>query len=111
MSFDLKKLGALASKNKYVLLVLVLGIVLLLLPAAEQSAVSAPAEAVSEEEHIAAFLSLMEGVGDAEVLLGEDGAVVLCSGAEKAEVRLGVTNAVSAYTGLGSDKIRVIKMK
>ncbi|MGI6013392.1 MAG: hypothetical protein ACOX7K_03795 [Oscillospiraceae bacterium] len=37
------------------------------------------------------------------------GAVVICSGANKAEVALAVTRAVQAYTGLGSDKITVIK--
>lgn len=39
------------------------------------------------------------------------GAVVVCDGADSASVRLRVTQAVSALTGLGSDKISVIKMK
>ena len=39
------------------------------------------------------------------------GAVVVCDGAERAAVRLRVIQAVSALTGLGSDKISVIKMK
>ena len=39
------------------------------------------------------------------------GAVVVCSGADNAGVRLAVTQAVSAVTGLGSDKITVVKMK
>jgi stage III sporulation protein AG len=39
------------------------------------------------------------------------GAVVVCGGADKAEVKLAVVQAVSAYTGLGSDKITVLKMK
>lgn len=39
------------------------------------------------------------------------GAVVVCQGADRASVKLAVTAAVSAYTGLGSDKITVIKMK
>ena len=38
-------------------------------------------------------------------------AVVVCAGAQRADVRLAVTNAVAAYTGLGSDRIRVEKMK
>ena len=37
------------------------------------------------------------------------GAVVVCEGADRAEVRLAVTQAVSALTGLGSDRIVVIK--
>lgn len=39
------------------------------------------------------------------------GAVVVCDGADSAAVQLRVIQAVSALTGLGSDKISVIKMK
>lgn len=39
------------------------------------------------------------------------GAVVVCQGAQSAAVRLQIVEAVSSLTGLGSDKITVIKMK
>lgn len=39
------------------------------------------------------------------------GAVVICDGAERASVRLAVIQAVSSLTGLGSNKIAVVKMK
>lgn len=39
------------------------------------------------------------------------GAVVLCQGAENDCVRYDITNAVCRLTGLGSDKIAVLKMK
>ena len=39
------------------------------------------------------------------------GAVVVCDGADHAGVRLKVINAVSALTGLSSDRITVMKMK
>ena len=39
------------------------------------------------------------------------GAVVLCQGADSARVKLAVVEAVSTATGLGSDKISVLKMK
>lgn len=39
------------------------------------------------------------------------GAVVLCQGADSASVRLDIVKAVSSLTGLGSDRITVIKMK
>ena len=39
------------------------------------------------------------------------GAVVLCQGADRASVRLAIVDAVSAATGLGADKISVLKMK
>lgn len=37
------------------------------------------------------------------------GALVVCQGADKAAVRLAVTEAVAALTGLSSDKITVVK--
>lgn len=39
------------------------------------------------------------------------GAVIVCEGAERASVRLAIVQAVSRLTGLGSDKISVMKMK
>jgi stage III sporulation protein AG len=39
------------------------------------------------------------------------GAVVLCQGADSAAVRLAVVEAVTAATGLTSDRISVLKMK
>ncbi|MGI6028143.1 MAG: stage III sporulation protein AG [Candidatus Heteroscillospira sp.] len=38
------------------------------------------------------------------------GAVVVCQGAGSAQVRLQVSQAVSAFTGLGAAKIQVLKM-
>ena len=113
----LQKLAA----NKYVLVVILLALVLLLLPegtktapAAEQ--VAAPLEATgvsleAESVKLEVLLSQIKDVGRAQVLLSKNGAVVVCDGAELATVRLNVTNAVTSYTGLGSDKISVMKMK
>lgn len=39
------------------------------------------------------------------------GAVVVCEGADDPAVKLGVVNAVSALTGLSSNRITVLKMK
>ena len=39
------------------------------------------------------------------------GAVVVCEGADRAAVKLAVTEAVASLTGLGSGKIAVVKMK
>ena len=39
------------------------------------------------------------------------GAVVACQGADSAAVRLNIVRAVASLTGLGSDKITVVKMK
>lgn len=39
------------------------------------------------------------------------GAVVVCQGADRATVRLAIVEAVSNATGLGADRITVLKMK
>lgn len=39
------------------------------------------------------------------------GAIIVCQGADSAAVRYAVIDAVSKVTGLGSDKIAVLKMK
>lgn len=39
------------------------------------------------------------------------GAVIVCQGADSVQVRLAVVDAVSKATGLGADKITVLKMK
>ena len=118
------------SRNKYVLLVLALGLLLLLLPrsagrdtgtapaavSAAPAGVGDPLEASgipldTESERLKALLEAIRGVGSAEVLLSRSGAAVVCAGAESAAVRLAVTEAVAAYTGLGSDRIAVFQMR
>lgn len=109
------------TKNKYVFLVLALGLVLIMLPSGQGESEYAAGQGSdlessgipmdTEGERIAEFLSAIEGVGQCRVLLSAEGAVVACDGAETAKVKLCVINAVSAYTGLGSDKISVIKLK
>ena len=124
---DLGALTKALAKHKYALLVLCVGLGLLLLPrrtsdgaapaetAAAYSASGAPMAASgipvdTESERIAALLRHVRGVGDAQALLSAGGCVVVCEGADDPAVRLDVTNAVAAYTGLGSDKICIIKM-
>lgn len=147
-------------KNKYVLIVLLLGLVIILIPtgsskkteadtSGEAVGLSAPLFSVTEEEdRLQRVLEQIEGAGEVRVLLslrstasrelaqGEEeplvistgsgrqstvelwydypeylGAVIISSGASSARVKLDITQAVSAFTGLGSDKITVIKMK
>lgn len=127
-SLDLTALTRTLTKNKYVLLVLCLGLLLLLLPrrgggsletaaapAAQKQSAGDPLAASGiplgeEGERIAALLTSIRGVGEAEVLLSAGGCVVVCRGADSPAVRLAVTSAVAAYTGLGSDKISVYPM-
>jgi len=57
-----------------------------------------------------------EGSDECPVLIGTDypvyrGAVVICEGADRAKVQLDIIRAVSSLTGLGTDRITVIKMQ
>ena len=123
-TLDLTALSKIVAKNKYVLAVLALGLVLLLWPSGKSGDPSAehytgigddlassgiPLD--TEALRISQMLEEMEGVGRATVLLSHEGAVVVCQGANSAKVRLEVTNALASYTGLRSDKISVMKMK
>ena len=149
-------------KNKYVLAVLLLGLVLILLPTgggsnaslaavtdAQPRAPEAPVFSLAEqEERLESTLSCVAGAGKVKVLLslrstvsrelaesgegvliisagsaGESpvelyysypaylGAVILCEGADNPAVSLGITQAVSAFTGLGANRIEIMKMK
>ena len=105
------------SRNKYLLLVLVLGIVLVLLP--DGTKTSDDDSATDAERRLCHAIESLEGVGAANVLLAEEkgrsggytGAVIFCQGADSAAVRLQVVEAVAVYTGLSSNKIMVLKMK
>ena len=117
-NLDCSELGKLLFRNKFVLIALCAGLLLILLPRKPASdagngdpmaASGIPLD--TESGRIAALLEEIRGVGEAEVLLSGNGAVIVCRGAEDPDVRLNVTNAVAAYTGLGSDKITVMKMK
>ena len=39
------------------------------------------------------------------------GAIIVCQGADRGAVRLAIVEAVSRVTGLGADRISVLKMK
>ena len=124
-TISLTKLGKILARNKYVWLVLLLGLVLLLWPqrtdssaetagaaagrGAELSASGIPLD--TESQRLAQLLQEIDGVGEVRCLLSAEGAVVVCTGGDDPAAQYLVTNAVSAYTGLGSDKIRVMKMK
>ena len=62
-------------------------------------------------------VTLNRGSGYQEVIITRQfypvyrGAVIVCQGAGNAAVRLSVTEAVSALTGLSADKITIVKWK
>ena len=154
-----RKVKDYAKKYRYVLLVLVVGMIFMLIPSKKEDEEQVqPAEMVqthlqpSLDELLADILSKIEGAGRVQVLLtkakGEEtvyqtdtngtqistviissqeraeeglimqvnppvylGAIVVCQGADSPSVRLAVVEAVSDVTGLGSDRISVLKMK
>lgn len=96
------------SEWKYVLLVAAVGLALLLLP----SGSAANSETVSvEEQRLEALLGQLEGVGEVRVLLSEQGAAVVCEGADSPQVCLEISQVLRCYGGLGADRVRVFKMK
>lgn len=149
---DQLKLKVWIRKYRYVLLVLLAGIVLMMLPdgSAETAAPAAePQPQETLESGLERILSRIEGAGEVAVMLteagGEEvfyqtdgegadtvvvtdasrnerglvrtrnpptyrGAIVVCKGADSAAVRLAVAEAVANVTGLGMDKIAVLKM-
>ncbi len=93
-------------KFKYPVLALVLGLAIMLLPTGTAAGSIGD---MSDEQRLASVLEKCEGVGSAQVLLSDTGAVIVCDGAENAAVRLSVIKAAEAFTGFKSDSIQVIK--
>lgn len=95
---------------RYVFLVAAVGVLLLLWPnssSLSRSAAAGEGGEREEETRIAELLASIEGVGPARVLLSENGAVVVCPGAEDPAVCLRIVQAVRCYTGLGADDVRI----
>lgn len=89
---------------KIPLLVLAVGLLLLLLP----SGMKKEADTDSDSD-LQSILSSARGVGQAQVLISDNGVVIVCDGADDAAVKLDILRAVGSYTGFGSDKITILK--
>ena len=102
-------------KKSVLIVLLAAGLLLLLWPRSSGSGSAGKNEDVSttEEKRLCAVLSKIDG--EVYALLSEEpnrrgeytGAVVVCSGARSPDIRLRVIQAVSAFTGLGSNRIIV----
>lgn len=155
----------LVGKYKYVLLILLLGILLMSLPEGSKESIKAEISVptpvyASKAEELEAILSQISGVGKVRVMLTEAagsetiyqtdedrsetsdaqnirvetvivsgsertetglvrtvvppvylGAIIVCQGGDSPAVRLSVAEAVSNVTGIGTDRITVLKMK
>lgn len=88
---------------KFPLLMLALGVVLMLLPSSPR------ADTAASQPDLAEALSLAEGVGEACVLISQEGVVIVCDGAGDAQVRWEITEAVRSYTGFGAAQITILK--
>ncbi len=167
---DIKKiqnlLPTLLQRYKYVIIILLIGIVLMFIPGtqknkkSEETAPQMMKEENNIQQELESILELIQGAGNVKVMLKESigeetvyqinedmsssdassnrsvdtiiltdsdrneiglikqinpaqylGAVIICQGADNPSVKLSITNAVSKITGLGADKIVVLKMK
>lgn len=161
-----KAISEFISKYRYVILVLVIGLVLMIVPTTSAKNREPPAPDAKNstedcfENKLAEILSHITGAGEVKVLLtvaaGEEmryqtndridngetasninydtvtvtdadrnqnglvrqvipatykGVIIVCQGADDPVVRLSIIDAVSKLTGLGSNKISVLKMK
>ena len=148
---------------KYVLLIVLIGLVFLLIPEAEKTQTEHISQETDNiltiEQQLGRILSNVKGAGEVQVFLsqasGEEilyqtdeeyrissdsndsqvttvtisgsdrgeqglirqvnppaylGAIIVCQGADNSVVRLAIVEAVSRATGLGADKISVLKM-
>lgn len=103
---DLRKLGTIAERYKYPVIILVVGILLMLVP----SRGKARTEVTEPNTAFAELLASIDGAGDTKVMISENGVVVVCRGAGNAAVRLDLIKAVRSYTGFGAEKITILKM-
>ena len=107
MNKDLSGLPAKLEKYKYPLVILLIGLALLLMPTTEKQTAPAP----GAQEELAQMLSRVQGVGEARVLISDSGVVIACTGAADAKIRLDMIRAAAAYTGFGSDRIIILKLR
>ena len=117
MSERKSALSSILQKKSVLIFLLAAGLLLLIWPKSSGSGSAEKNEDVftNEEKRLCAVLSKIDGVGNVYALLSEEanrrgeytGAVVVCSGAGSPDTRLRVIQAVSAFTGLGSNRIIV----
>ena len=101
-----KKLLETLDRLKFPLLALLLGLGILLLP----GKTGQPAAAADENLLLEQTLACTRGVGRVRVIVSEKGVVIVCQGADDAQVRLEIIQAIGSYTGFTSDRITVLKM-
>ena len=103
-----------------ILIVLALGLILVFLGSKSDETLEVEA---GIEEKIATACSGVDGVGDCSVLVyyapidsradeaKVESVIVICEGADSVEVRLTRTEMLSSFFGIGTNRIRIEKMK
>lgn len=113
-----KRLREAAGKYRYAAAAALLGVLLMLLPVGgRRETRSADTQGVaSVQSEIEAALAAFDGAGRLRLVLTVEpgterwaGAVIVCEGADSPAVRLQLTQAVAALTGLSADRIAVVK--
>ena len=101
--------------------VLALGLILIFIGGISKE--ESPVVDVGVEERLAEACSGVDGVGECSVLVyyapaerGKDegkveSVIVICEGADSVEVRLKLTEMLSSFFGIGSNRIRIEKMR
>lgn len=73
------------------------------------------ADKESDTQYDSEIVTINRGSGNQDVVVTDQiyptfqGAVIVCEGAEQSAVRLAITEAVAALTGLSTDKISIVK--
>lgn len=102
---NLERIKELLNKWKFPLLILALGLVLLLIPGSPEGIQTPDSDALQLER----ALSEAKGVGEITVIVSDHGVVIVCDGADNAEIRLDILHAIGSYTGYRSDQITILK--
>lgn len=123
-SESLEKAGKVLAKYKYLLVVILAGLLILLWPKG-----AGPPDTTEDfnlpemEQKLTAMLMSVDGAGVVEVMLTlrtdregvvyprYQGALIVCDGAGDAKTQMAVLEAVTALTGLRSDAVTVLKRK
>lgn len=120
---DKKFFKSFKEKKDIAKIAIVLGLGLILIFIGNSSA-NNPETEIGVEERIAIACSGVDGVGECSVLVyytpadsrgDEDmkveSVIVICEGADSIEVRLTLTEMLSSFFGIGTNRIRIEKMK
>ena len=120
---DKRIIGYLKGKKELTLFFIALAIGLILIVLGSKDKDVPTASSSDLESRIAEACSGVEGVGECSVYVyysdtdsrsGTDSVesiIVICEGADSAEVRLKLTKMLSAFFGIGTNRVQIEKMK